>query len=70
MDENPYPKTCCGMPMFTMEVFGVRLYQCPHRSHHPLIFRNLNTGEERMEKYDPSDPDDRLEWDTSNFEDE
>lgn len=70
MDENQYPKTCCGMAMSTLEVFGVRLYQCVYRSHHPLIFRNLNTGEERMEKYDPSDPDDRLEWDTSNFEDE
>ena len=27
------------------EVFGIRRYQCRHRSHHPAIYVNLNTGE-------------------------
>lgn len=27
------------------EVFGVRVYHCVHRSHHPAVYENLYTGE-------------------------
>jgi hypothetical protein len=49
--------------MSTLDVFGVRLYQCSYRSHHPLIFRNLATGEELTESYDGG-KDGGLEWTT------
>jgi hypothetical protein len=67
LDTAPAPggtRECCGLPMSTLDVFGVRLYRCMHRSHHPLIFRNLNTGEELTESY--SDGDSGLEW-TSHY---
>jgi hypothetical protein len=47
--------------MSTLDVFGVRLYQCSYRSHHPLIFRNLATGGELTESYDDG-ADGGLEW--------
>lgn len=53
-------KECCGHPMSILDVFGVRLYRCMYRSHHPLIFRNLSTGEELIESY--HDGDGGLEW--------
>lgn len=56
-------RLCCGLPMNTLDVFGVRLYQCSYRSHHPVIFRNLNTGEELTESYDGG-KDGGLEWTT------
>lgn len=37
--------TCCGLPMIYQEFFGIRRYQCEHRSHHPVIYVNQNTGE-------------------------
>ena len=37
--------TCCGRPMIYQEFFGIRRYQCEHRSHHPVIYVNQNTGE-------------------------
>jgi len=52
-------RKCCGLPMSTLDVFGVRLYQCTYRQH-PLVFRNLNTGEELTELYEPGDGG--LEW--------
>jgi hypothetical protein len=58
-------RTCCGMPMSTLEVFGVRLYRCMHRGHHPLVFRNLSTGEERTESYNDGG-DGGLKW-TSHY---
>lgn len=63
LDTAPAPgdaRECCGLPMSTLDVFGVRLYRCMHRGHHPLIFRNLNTGEELTESY--GDGDGGLEW--------
>lgn len=54
-------RACCGLPMNTLDVFGVRLYQCSHRSHHPVIFRNLSTGEELAESYDGG-KDGGLRW--------
>ena len=57
-------KKCCGLPMSTLDVFGVRLYQCMYRSYHPVIFRNLATGQELTESY--ADGDGGLEW-TSHF---
>lgn len=54
-------KKCCGLPMGTLEVFGVRLYRCMYRSHHPLVFRNLATGEELTESYDDG-KDGGLRW--------
>lgn len=45
-------KECCGLPVSTLEVFGVRIYQCSYRAGHPLVFRNLATGEELAESYD------------------
>jgi hypothetical protein len=47
-------ETCCGAPMLWREVFGIRIYTCTHRSHHPEVFVNLNTGERRTEE--------ELEW--------
>lgn len=46
--------------MLTLDVFGVRLYRCMHRGHHPLVIANLNTGEEVTETY--RDGDGGLEW--------
>jgi hypothetical protein len=57
-------RECCGLPMSTLDIFGVRLYRCMHRGHHPLVFRNLNTGEELTEQY--RDDDGGLEW-TSHY---
>lgn len=57
-------RECCGLPMSTLDVFGVRLYRCMYRGHHPLVFRNLNTGEELAESYD--DGDGGLKW-TSHY---
>lgn len=48
LPDPPRPRLaekCCGIPMDWQEVFGVRRYQCRHRSHHPAIYVNLNTGE-------------------------
>jgi hypothetical protein len=28
------------------EVYGIRVYMCLYRSHHPVIYRNLVTGEQ------------------------
>jgi hypothetical protein len=47
-------KVCCGMPMNYHEVFGIRIYVCAHRSHHPVLYLNLNTGE--------CVSDEELEW--------
>lgn len=58
--------TCCGLPMRTLELFGLRLYKCFYRSQHPMIFRNLSTGEELTERYHDDDPDDALSW-TSHY---
>ena len=41
--------------MLTLEVFGVRLYRCSYRGHHPLVFENLVTGAVLTESYDPGD---------------
>jgi len=58
---DPSPaRECCGMPMNTLEIFGIRIYQCHHRSHHPMIFQNMNTGEILVESY--GDNDGGLEW--------
>jgi hypothetical protein len=54
-------RTCCGLPMSTLDVFGVRLYRCVLRGGHPLVFRNLSTGEELTESYDDG-ADGGLEW--------
>lgn len=35
---------CCGLPMNYQEFFGIRRYECDHRSHHPAIYVNLYTG--------------------------
>lgn len=48
--------------MSTLEVFGVRIYQCAYRSHHPLVFENLQTGEVLKEKYSAYDKDGTLTW--------
>jgi hypothetical protein len=40
--------------MVWTNVFGIRIFECWHGSHHEKIFRNLNTGEEARE--------DELEW--------
>lgn len=56
-------KECCGLPMSTLDVFGIRLYQCMYRGHHPLVFRNLSTGEELTESY--CDGDGRPEVDVA-----
>jgi hypothetical protein len=61
-------KTCCGLPMLTLDVFGVRLYRCSYRSHHALIFRSLVTGEELTESY--HDGDGGLEWTVNAREEE
>ena len=53
-------KECCGLPMQTLDVFGIRLFRCMHRGHHPLVFRNLSTGEEVTEEDEPGDGG--LEW--------
>jgi hypothetical protein len=65
-DPNP-ARECCGMSMNTLEIFGIRIYQCYHRSHHPMIFHNLNTGEVFAESY--SEEDGGLKW-TSHYEGE
>lgn len=54
-------RLCCGLPMSTLDVFGIRLYRCSYRPHHPVIFRNLNTGEELTESYDGG-KDGGLRW--------
>lgn len=54
-------KKCCGLPMSTLDVFGIRLFRCAHRPHHPVIFRNLATGEELTESYDDG-ADGGLKW--------
>ncbi len=64
MMPNPDSKKCCGLSMNTLEIFGIRIYRCMYRSHHPMIFQNLNTGEEFTESYD--DGDGGLEW-TSHY---
>jgi hypothetical protein len=58
----PAAEACCGIPMDHQEVFGVRRYECRHRSYHPAIYVNLNTGERVSDEnlpylggeYDPS----------------
>lgn len=45
---------CCGLPMGWAEVFGIRVYRCAYRAHHPLIFVNLSTGEQIT--------DEKLDW--------
>jgi len=57
-------KECCGLPMLTLDVFGIRLFRCMHRGHHPLVIANLSTGEEVTETY--RDGDGGLEW-TSHY---
>ena len=37
-------RKCCGIPMNYREVFGIRLWTCDHRSHHPMLIENLYTG--------------------------
>jgi hypothetical protein len=54
--------------MNTLDIFGIRIYQCMHRSHHPMIFRNLNTGEVLHESYGPEDGG--LEWTSHYLKDE
>ena len=41
----PLAETCCGYPMAYQEVFGIRRYQCVHRSHHRAVYVRLSTGE-------------------------
>lgn len=55
------PRACCGLPMSTLDVFGIRLYRCSHRPYHAVVFRNLNTGEELTESYDGG-KDGGLRW--------
>jgi hypothetical protein len=57
-------KECCGLPMSTLDVFGIRLFRCMHRGHHPLVIANLSTGEEVAESC--RDGDGGLEW-TSHY---
>jgi hypothetical protein len=52
--EQRLPVRCCGLNMNYREVFGIRIYTCDHRSHHPEIFENLYTGERVS--------DETLEW--------
>jgi hypothetical protein len=42
----PPPPECCGAPMeiWVADVFGVRVFRCTHRPHHPVFFRQLATG--------------------------
>jgi hypothetical protein len=47
--------------MLTLDVFGIRLFRCMYRGHHPLVIRNLSTGEEVTESYDDG-KDGGLEW--------
>ncbi len=51
-DAGDIPETCCGMDMDHEDHWGVRRYTCPYRSHHPVIWVNLNTGE-RIKEEDP-----------------
>ena len=37
------------MPMSYYEIFGIRVYNCQLR-HHPVIYVNLQTGEERTDE--------------------
>jgi hypothetical protein len=46
--------------MLTLDVFGIRLFRCMYRGHHPLVIRNLSTGEDVTEEYEPGDGG--LEW--------
>lgn len=46
--------TCCGLPMNYQEVFGIRIYACSYRSHHPSVYVNLNTGQMKT--------DEEIEW--------
>jgi hypothetical protein len=50
----PETRKCCGLPMNYREVFGIRLWTCDHRSHHPMIIENLYTGQ--------TVSDEELEW--------
>lgn len=47
-------RKCCGLPMNYREVFGIRIWTCDHRAHHPEIFENLYTGQTVI--------DTELEW--------
>lgn len=53
-DEDKPLHRCCGLPMNWREVFGIRIYTCDHRSHHPEIYVNLYTGQEIS--------DEHMEW--------
>lgn len=55
-DETPKALTCCGLPMRYQDIFNVRRYECDHRSHHPVVYVNLATGERIADEagYGPS----------------
>lgn len=36
---------CCGTDMYYAEVFGIRIYKCMYRSHHPMVFVRQSDGE-------------------------
>lgn len=31
--------------MVYLDVFGIRIYHCTYRGHHPAVYLNLSTGE-------------------------
>jgi hypothetical protein len=37
--------TCCGADMHYQDIFDVRRYYCPYRSHHPAIYVRQSDGE-------------------------
>jgi hypothetical protein len=43
-------KTCCGLPMIYQDIWNVRRYQCGYRSHHPVIYVNMATGESLVDE--------------------
>lgn len=59
--------TCCGMPMKWQVFFGIRMYVCNYRDHHPRFFVNEQTGlilrDEDLPWFRaPSEEDDGGDW--------
>jgi len=44
---------CCGLDMHYQEIFGIRRYECIHRSYHPVIYINMATGHEVVDESIP-----------------
>jgi hypothetical protein len=38
-------RTCCGLLMTFQDVFGIRVWHCSYRLHHPVLYENPCTGE-------------------------